>query len=75
MSAASAAAIVIADDPVEGVAERVAAMPAEADDEAAAALLRDGLAADGLSLPAERGFPDVARRIVARLRGRQPVPK
>jgi len=73
VNAASAAAIVIADDPVEGVAERVAAMPAEADNEAAAALLRDGLAADGLSLPAERGFPDVARRIVTRLRGRQLV--
>jgi hypothetical protein len=65
------AAIVIVDDPVEGVAARVAGLPADADDEAAGALLRDGLAADGLSLPAERGLPDVARRIVARLRGRQ----
>jgi hypothetical protein len=63
-----AVVIVVADEPVKGVAARVAVLPADADDEAAGALLRDGLIADGLSLPAERGFPDVARRIVARLR-------
>jgi hypothetical protein len=71
VSGLPAAAIVTADDPVEGVTARVAGLPADLDDEAAGALLRDGLAADGLSLPAERGLPDVARRIVARLRGRQ----
>jgi hypothetical protein len=66
-----AAAVVVADEPIEGVAARVAVIPADVDDEAAGALLRDGLVADGLSLPVERGFPDVARRIVARLRGRR----
>lgn len=58
---------VVADEPVIGIADRVAAFPSgEAD---AAGRLRRSLAADGLSLPVERGLPDVARRVIERLRG------
>jgi hypothetical protein len=65
-------ALVIADEPVPGVAERVAA-EADDDDETAGERLRASLAADGISLPAGRGLPDLARRIIARLRGQQLV--
>src|SRR5690349_17834567 len=65
-------ALVVADEPVPGVAERVAA-EADDDDETAGERLRASLAADGMSLPAERGLPDLARRIIARLRGQQVV--
>jgi hypothetical protein len=62
-------ALVIADESITGVAERVDALPD--DDEAAAELQGTGLAADGISLPADRGALDLARRIVARLRSRR----
>jgi hypothetical protein len=58
---------VVADEPVIGVADRVAALAGGEGD--AADQLRRSLAADGLSLPVERGLPDVARRVIERLRG------
>ncbi len=71
MTDAQVAVTVIADEPITGVAERVAAMVDDLDDQDAGEHLQAMLARDRLSLPAERGLPDVARRIVARLRGRQ----
>ena len=62
---------VITDEPVTGVADRVAAVAGLGDD-AADGLLKS-LTADGLSLPAERGLPDIARRVIDRLRGARPV--
>jgi len=64
---------VLADEPVAGVADRVAAVLAEGDDDTAADRLGRLLAADGRSLPVERGLPDAARRVIDRLRGMRPV--
>ncbi|WP_433307219.1 hypothetical protein ACQP2F_22940 [Actinoplanes sp. CA-030573] len=62
---------VVADEPVVGVADRVAAV-ADLGDDAPDRLL-ESLATDGLSLPAERGLPGIARRVIDRLRGARPV--
>jgi hypothetical protein len=62
-------AVVLADEPITGVAERLAAL--EADGEEAAALLRWGLERDGIALPVERGVPASLERIVERVRGRR----
>jgi len=64
---------VVADETVAGVADRVAAAVAEGDDDTAADRLVESMVADGLTLPAERGMPGVARRIIDRLRGVRPV--
>lgn len=61
---------VLADEPVAGIADRAAAVLAEADGDTAGDRLAFSLAADGMSLPAERrGLPDIGRRIIDRLRG------
>jgi len=65
------ATLVLADEPIAGVAERVAGL---AEDEAAADHLRASLAADDITLPADRmGVPAAVQRVLARLRGIRPL--
>jgi hypothetical protein len=68
MSGTALTALVIVDEPIMGIADHVAELH---DGERAGERLRDALAADGLSLPAGRGLPSLASRIISRLRGRR----
>jgi hypothetical protein len=62
----------VADEPVDGLAERVGRL-AELDDAEAAARLLEGVEADGLPVGTERGLRDTLERSVARLRQRRLV--
>jgi hypothetical protein len=68
VSGTALAALVIVDEPIRGIADHVAELR---DGETAGESLRDALAASGLSLPAGRGLPSLASRIISRLRGRR----
>jgi hypothetical protein len=61
------------DEPVLGIADRVADFGNDEDDEAIAVRLRASLAADGIPFPEERGLVDLVRGVVARLRGQRLV--
>jgi hypothetical protein len=69
----SIGADVLLDEPLDGIASWVAAIdPAISDAEAVERLSVEFRGA-GLSLPVERGVSDVLSKIVARLRGREPM--
>lgn len=63
---------VLADEPVDGLADRVAVLSG-VDHEEAAAQLEPGLDADGVPIGTERGLRDTLRRAVARLSTRRLV--
>ena len=63
---------VVADEPIDGLAERVAQLEG-VDDEEAAARLEPGVSADGLPVGTERGLRDTLQRAVGRLRDRRLV--
>jgi hypothetical protein len=67
------AAEVVEEQPVAGIAERVAALAAADDDETAAARLHEELDAVGIAVPTERGVPQALRWIVGRVRGQRLV--
>jgi hypothetical protein len=70
---------VLADEPIEGLADRVAALLGAGEDEDehesenVAALLAPGVAADGVPVGTERGLLDTLQRAVGRLRTRRLV--
>lgn len=64
--------VVVADDPIDGLAERVAQLSG-IDDAEAAATLEAGVEADRLPVGTERGLRDTLQRTVARLRDRRLV--
>jgi hypothetical protein len=72
MSGPSFGALVVVDEPVAGIADRLAAWD-DADEDAAVERLLNSLAADGISLSTDRGPRDAARRIYARIRGQLQV--
>ncbi|MBO3749817.1 hypothetical protein J5X84_27365 [Streptosporangiaceae bacterium NEAU-GS5] len=63
---------VVADEAVDGLADRVAALPGGTDEEAAARL-EAAVEADGVPVGTERGLRDTLQRAIARLRTRELV--
>ena len=72
MSAPPSEFAVVADEPIDGLAQRVEQLEG-VDDEAAAARLEPGVSADGVPIGTERGLKDTLQRAVGRLRDRRLV--